>query len=156
MDTRSPDPDAITRHARLLTTLEDLLALETTDVRVSLRQASQVVVEALGADNADVFLYEPAVDGLVALGTSPTPRGRQQNAVGLNRVPLSTGSTTAQVFLTGASYASGHVDQEPEERRGIAQALGVHSAVVVALDVDGTRRGTIQVELGAGGAVYRR
>ncbi len=73
------------RHEQLLTTLEGLLAIEATEVRSALNQASDLVVQTLSADKVDIFLNDPSVDTLVALGTSDTPMGRRQVALGLNR-----------------------------------------------------------------------
>src|SRR3712207_4896716 len=66
------------RHGHLLTTLEGLMAIQATDTKTALNQASQLVAETLGADKVDVFLYEPSVDTLIAVGTSNTPMGRYQ------------------------------------------------------------------------------
>jgi signal transduction histidine kinase len=123
-----------------------LLAIPATDARTAFNQASQVVAETLGADKVDIFLYDPAVDTLVAVGTSDTPMGRRQVALGLNRLPLSNGGRTVQVFQTGKCYNSGHVEQDPDELRGVKEGLGVRSAMMAPLDVDGTRRGALQVD----------
>ena len=49
--------DHSARHAALLTALEGLRANAATDVTPALTQAAQIVVAALRADKADVFLY---------------------------------------------------------------------------------------------------
>lgn len=142
----SADAGSSPRQTRLLTTLEQLLAIQATDVRTALNQASQLVSDTLHADKSDVFLYDPDVDTLVAVGTSDTPMGNRQIALGLNRLAVSNGGKTVRVFQNGESYRSGHLDQDPEELRGITDALGVRSVIVVPLDVQGTRRGAIQVD----------
>jgi len=91
MDNRSPSPTVLRRQGQLLATLYLLLAIQATETRAALNQATQLVSEVLGADKADVFLYDPAVDTLVAEGTSGTPMGRRQIALGLDRLPLSNG-----------------------------------------------------------------
>jgi signal transduction histidine kinase len=72
--------------------------------------------------------------------------GRHQIALGLDRLPVSNGGRTAQVFQTGEPYRSGQVEQDPDELRGIKYGLHVRSAVAVALEVNGTRRGALQVD----------
>jgi len=135
-----------TREARLLSTLEGLLAIDATEVRHALNQASQLVNDTLRADKSEVFLYDAAVDTLVSSGISATPMAQRQIALGLDRLALSNGGKTVAVFQTGASFHSGHLDQEPDELRGIKEALHVRSAVVVPLDVDGVRRGALEVD----------
>src|SRR5919199_2744273 len=76
---------------RLLVTLERLLALEATDLGDTLRRTCDLVAEALGADKVDVFLHDPATETLAAAGTSDTPLGRRQHALGLDRLPLANG-----------------------------------------------------------------
>ena len=146
MDTQLPRTGDPVRHERLLTTLEGLLTIQATDVKSALDQASDLVATALGADKVDVFLYDASVDTLVALGTSNTPLGRKQKALGLDRLPLSNGGRAAQVFQTGQPHHSGHLDQDRDELPGIKDALGIRSAITVPMDVEGTRRGILQVD----------
>jgi signal transduction histidine kinase len=146
MEHESAYPDTSVRHERLLTTLEGLLTIQATDVTSALNQASDLVATTLGADKVDVFLYDARIDSLVALGTSNTPMGRQQKALGLDRLPLSNGGKTAVVFQTGQPYHSGHVERDPDELPGVKERLGVRSVLVVPLDVEGTRRGAMQVD----------
>jgi two-component system, OmpR family, sensor kinase len=141
-----PDAGATPRQVRLLTTLERLLAITAPDMRTSLNQASQLINDTLGADKVDVFRYEPAADTLVAVGTSNTPMGQRQIALGLDRLALSKGGKTAHVFKTGDPYWSGQVDQDPDELREIREVLGVRSAIVEPFDVDGARRGCLQID----------
>ena len=146
MDNTSSAPGDSARHARRLTTLEGLLAIQATEARSALNQASDLVARALGADKVDVFLYEANTDSLVAFGTSNTPMGRRQHALGLDRLPRSNGGKTAAVFETGQPYRTGHLDQEPDELPGVKDGLGVRSALVVPLDVEGERRGVVQAD----------
>ncbi len=104
MDTSSPHAATPARRERRLTTLEGLLAIQAMDVRSALDQASDLVATALGADKVDVFLYEARIDTLVALGTSDTPMGRKQHALGLDRLPLSNRGKTVEVFQSGQPY----------------------------------------------------
>ncbi len=146
MDNTSAGPGTPTTHAQLLVTLEGLLAIQATDTKSALNQASQLINDTLRADKADVFLYESAVDTLVAMGTSDTPMGRKEIALGLDRLAVSNGGKAVAVFQTGVPYLSGHVDQDPDELRGVKDALGIRSAVVVPLAVNGVRRGVLQVD----------
>src|SRR5215218_6837467 len=108
----------------LLRTLECLFAIEATDLKTALREAANRVAESLAAEKVDAFLYDPAIDSLVAVGVSDTPLGQQEQALGLDRLPLTNGRRAVQVFQSGTSYRSGQVDQDPEELRGIIHGLG--------------------------------
>src|SRR4051812_1665772 len=89
---------------RLLETLQRLLSIRDPELRPALGRATTLVGEVLGADKADVFLYEDRSDSLVAAGTSDTPMGRRQHELGLNRQPLANGGPAARVFRTGQPY----------------------------------------------------
>ncbi len=133
------DPAHVT--ARLLSTLEQLLAIEATDLSVALDQACHLVAEALAADKVDALIHDPASDSLVATGTSHTPMGRKQHAIGMNRLPVANGGQEVAVYLTGQPYATGHADQDPEQLRGMIEGLGIRSAIIVPLEVAGVHRG---------------
>ena len=126
---------------RLLATLEQLLAIEETDLHGALDRACQMVAEALRADKVDAALYDSSTETLVAAGTSHTPMGRKQHAIGMNRLPVANGGREVDVFLTGVPYATGQADQDPGQLRGMTEGLGVRSAIMVPLEVAGTRRG---------------
>jgi two-component system OmpR family sensor kinase len=128
---------------RLLSTLQELLMLDADDVASALRATSNAVGAALGADKVDVFLYEASVDMLVAAGTSETPMGRRQHALGLDRLPLNNGGRAAEVFVAGRVYRCGHVTDDSGELLGIRLDLGVRSSLGVPLDVAGRRRGVL-------------
>lgn len=145
MNTLIGNSEHMARQGRLLGTLEGLLAIQVMDAKSTLDQASQLVAETLNADKVDVFLYEDATDTLVAAGTSDTPMGRQQHALGLNRLAVSNGGSAVAVFQAGRCYRSGHVEDDPDELRGIKHGLGVRSALGAPLEIEGTRRGVLQV-----------
>ena len=126
---------------RLLATLERLLAIDETDLHGALDRACQMVAEALGADKVDAALYDASTETLVAAGTSHTPMGRKQHAIGMNRLPVANGGREVDVFLTGVPYATGQADQDPGQLRGMTEGLGIRSAIMVPLEVAGTRRG---------------
>src|SRR5918998_6861381 len=129
---------------RQFRTLERLLAIQATDLKAALTEASQLVAWVLSADKVDVFLHDPTIETLVAVGTSDTPMGRQQHALGLNRLPLANGGRAVEVYQTGRPHRNGRVDQDPGELLGVREALGVRSTLAVPLDVAGARRGVLQ------------
>ncbi|HEX2173002.1 MAG TPA: HAMP domain-containing sensor histidine kinase, partial [Dehalococcoidia bacterium] len=135
--------EAPARSDRLLETLERLLALEATDLTDSLNQAAQSIAEALEADKVDAFLHAGDVDVLVAFGTSDTPMGRRQKALGLDRLPTANGGRAVHVFRDGRPFLTGHAEDDPEELIGIREGLAVRSSVMVPLEIGGERRGVL-------------
>src|SRR5215212_10452725 len=105
-----PHPSPASDEARLLNTLQRLLAIASPELHPALDQASDLVAQALGADKVDVFLYEADKDSLVALGTSRTPMGKKQHELGLDRMPLANAGPLAQVYTTGEPYRTGRAD----------------------------------------------
>jgi signal transduction histidine kinase len=128
---------------RLLATLERLLELAPTGLQPALDAAAQLVAEALGADKVDAFLHVQAIDSLVAVGTSDTPMGRKQHAIGLDRLPLANGGRLVEVFRSGASYRTGRADEDPGELIGITRGLGIRSELAAPLAVGGEQRGLL-------------
>jgi signal transduction histidine kinase len=128
---------------RLLTTLERLLDIVPRDLDSALDAASLAVAEALRAEKVDAFLHEPATATLVARGTSPTPLGRKQHALGLHRLPIVNGGRMVEVFQTGNPRRAGRVDRDTRELRGMRVGLGIRSEVSVPLEVAGERRGVL-------------
>jgi two-component system OmpR family sensor kinase len=88
------------KQERLLVVLERLLRIDATELKLTLNQAAQLVVEAFEAEKVDFFLHDPSIDTLVALGTSDTPVGRRQHALGLDQMPIVNGGYMVEVFLT--------------------------------------------------------
>ncbi len=128
----------------LLRMLERLQAIEATEVDAALNAASQLVAEGFQADKVDVFLFDPTSETLVAVGTSDTPMGRRQHAIGLHRLPLANGGRTAEVFQSGRSFRDGRVDRDPDELVGVKEGLGVRSTIAAPFVVNGERRGVLQ------------
>src|SRR4051794_6701029 len=126
--------------------LQRLLAIRAAELRPVLDEASTLIAETFGADKVDVFVYRPDADTLVALGTSLTPMGERQRALGLDRLPLSNGGRAAWSFQTGEPYLTGHADEDSGELRGIVERLGVRSIMNHPIEVDGERRGILQVD----------
>ncbi len=136
--------DRADRDRWLLAVLQRLLTLEPGDLSAAMTEAAQQVAEVLGADKADVFLYAAEGQELVAEGTSHTPMGRGEHALGLDRLPLASGGRTVRVFESGQSYRAEHADQEdPVELPDVVTKLGVRSTLAVPLQVAGVRRGVL-------------
>ena len=131
---------------RRLVTLERLLGLDATELRPTLKQASQLVAEALSADKVDVFLHDPATQSLVALGTTDTPMARRQQSIGMDRLPIVNGGRTVEVYQSGRPCLHGQVDRDLGELPSVREGLGVRSAMICPLDVAGERRGILQAQ----------
>ncbi|HEX2035306.1 MAG TPA: HAMP domain-containing sensor histidine kinase [Chloroflexota bacterium] len=140
---RAEAPRAEPGQRRLLATLEGLLAIDVTDLRAALSDAAQRVAEALTADKVDAMFYDSAIDSLVALGSSATPMGRKQRAIGMDRLPLANGGSAVRVFRTGVPHLTGRADLEPGELAGVVEGLGIRSEITVPLDVASERRGVL-------------
>ena len=128
---------------RLLATLERLMELVPQDLDSALDAATLTLADALGCEKVDAFLYEPATSTLVARGTSPTPLGRKQHALGLHRLPIANGGRMVEVFQTGNPRRAGRVDRDTQELRGVRQALAIRSDISLPLVVAGERRGVL-------------
>ena len=131
------------RQDRLLTTLERLLELPTTDVNTTLNQAAQLVAEVLAAEKVDAFLHNSLTDTLVAIGTNDTPMGKRQQAVGMDRLLLGNGGRLVEVFLTGVPYLTGHADLDSEELVGVKVGMGVKSEIATVFEVEAQHRGVL-------------
>ena len=129
--------------ARQLSTLESLLSLSVVDLKLALEQSSDIIANAFGADKVDAFLYDPERDTLVAIGSSSQPLSALQKKHGLDVLPVSNGGRAVETYVTGASFVSGRIADDPGELRGIKEALRVRSEIAVALDVLGQRRGVL-------------
>ncbi len=135
--------DTSQRQDQLLTILEGLLELSATEVKATLNQATSLIAEVLAADKVDVFFHDPASETLVALGTSDTPMGRRQRAIGMDRLPFANGGRIVEVFLTGTSFLTGHADQDPDVLVGMKVGLGVKSMIAAVFEVKTLRRGVL-------------
>lgn len=142
-DLKSDMGEARNGRERLLVTLERLLAIPALDLPAALGEAALRVAESLSAEKVDAFLYDPAINSLVARGTSDTPLGRRQKALGLDRLPLVNGGRCVIVFETGQPFRTGHADADPEELVGVIEGLGIRSTLAVPLRVADERRGVL-------------
>jgi two-component system OmpR family sensor kinase len=131
------------RKDRLLATMERLLEVPSTDLKVALTAASDVVASALGADKVDVFLYDASRDSLVAESTSTQPLSALQHQHGLDVLQIANGGRVVQVFKTGKTFFTGHLESDPEELRGVREVLRIRSKIGIPLEVGGKRRGVL-------------
>jgi DNA-binding CsgD family transcriptional regulator len=136
--------DAAANQDRRLWVLERLLASSAAPLKPTLDQAGPLITEEIGADMVDAFLFEPETATLIALGASQTPLARQRHAAGLDRIPLTQEDRNVDVFTTGIPYLTGHADQDPKGRHGVAQVLGICSLMAVRLEVDTEVRGVLE------------
>lgn len=125
--------------------LESLLSLPAAELRPTLNTVSQVISELLHADKVDVFLIERSTQCLVAVGTSETPMGRLQQALGLDRMPLANGGRAVQAYETEKPFMTGRQEEDPEELPGIKFRLGVRSSLMVPLPIGEEIRGVLGV-----------
>jgi two-component system, OmpR family, sensor kinase len=134
------------RHpAVALRLLYQLLAIRATDLRPALSEACTLLADAFQIEKVDCFLYDDTQQALVALGTSATPLGARQQALGLDVLPLAYGGRAAWVFLHTQPFLTGHSDTDPEEHDVIKQDLGVRSSLLVPLLSDITRQGVLSL-----------
>jgi signal transduction histidine kinase len=130
---------------RQLTLLEALLRLPAGDLRSTLSHVADLVAGTTRADKIDAFLYDPARDSMVAIGSSAQPLSALQRQHGLDVLPLANGGRTASVYRNGQTFVSGRLEDDEQELRGIKEVLGVRSALGVPLEVGGERRGMLMV-----------
>ncbi len=135
---------------RLLSTLEQLLSIQVTDVKSALDQVCDLTVKALGADKVDAFLYVPEIDSLVTAGASNTALARKEHDIGMDRLPMSNGGRTVEVLQTGHSYSTGHADRDAGVLLGVRTGLQVQSMMLARFGANGDRRGVLQVLSKAG------
>jgi two-component system OmpR family sensor kinase len=131
--------------ARLLDVLERLLEIPAADLNNALLHASDRTAEALRADKVDAFLYVRERDSLIATASSSQPLSATQRKHGLDVLPISNGGRAVGVYQTGKTYASGRVDEDMDELRGIREILRVRSAIGIPLEVGGRRRGVLLI-----------
>jgi DNA-binding CsgD family transcriptional regulator len=137
------DSVPVTDSDRLLATLEGLLSIRSLELRGALDEAAMPVLNALGADKLDVFLYQPESDSLVAMGASDTPLAHRQRQLGLDRLAIANGGRVVETYRTGVSAVHGHVDEDVEELKGVKDGLGIRSQLNVPLHVNGELRGVL-------------
>lgn len=134
-----------TSSPRLLELLEALLRLPAADLKTTLEHVSNLVAGATGADKIDAFIYDPARDSLVAVGTSTQPLSALQRQYGLDVLQISNGGRVVHVYKTGETFLTGRLDLDEHELPGVKQALRIKSKLGVPLDIAGKRRGMIML-----------
>ncbi|GAC1320000.1 MAG: hypothetical protein NVSMB2_15690 [Chloroflexota bacterium] len=128
---------------RLLTTLERLLEHQPTTLKSAMDHAANLVADALSAEKVDAFLEELGTRTLVAVGTSATPLGHKQRALGLDRQAIVNGGRIAQVFENGQTHFDTDVQKDDQELIGVRRDLNVRSQIAVPLEIAGVRRGVL-------------
>jgi signal transduction histidine kinase len=130
---------------RHLDVLEALLRIPVGNLRATLSHVGDVVAAATGSDKVDCFLYDPARDCLVAVGTSTQPLSALQRQLGLDVLQLSNGGRVVHVYKTGETFLTGRLEQDPDELRGVKEGLGIRSKLGVPLEFGGQRRGMMML-----------
>ncbi len=125
--------------------MQGLLAIPAADLHAALVDACDLVARALGADKVDAFLYDPARESLVAVGTSSQPLSMKQRQVGLDVLPVANGGRVVWVFERGETFTTGRLDEDPEELRGVKQVLAIKSKIGVPINIGGRRRGMMMI-----------
>ncbi|HKO46670.1 MAG TPA: ATP-binding protein [Polyangiaceae bacterium] len=113
------------------------------ELREALTSLATRVSEVLRCEKVDAFLLDEARQTLLAMGTSETPLGDTQHALGLDNLALANGGRIVQVFESGTSHLEHHADCDPDELPGIVENLGIRSTLSVPFEVDGVRRGVL-------------
>lgn len=144
VETSPPHPEGnAATSAAMLYTLERLIAIDEVEPRQVLGQASSMIADVMSAEKVDAFIFDPGSECLVAAGTSDTPMGRRQQELGLDRIPIRLKSRESEVYESGFPYLTGHGEEDLNMTAGFVEQLGVRSLLLVALDVDGKRRGIL-------------
>jgi len=139
----SENSPSTTASVRLLTTLQRLLELPAIHRGETLHKMAQLVSQALGGEKVVVFLYDAAGQNLTAQGTSMTPIGDQEKAIGLDVLPLEDWGLIAEVYRTGQSYCKGQAHHDPVAVTEMREEPGIKSEMAVSLEIDAERRGVL-------------
>ena len=115
-----------TTQDRLLTTLERMLDIDPTSLFGALQGVATLLIDALSADDVQVFLYNPAAEALVAPSNAKTP---------VVRLPLVSGGQIVETFLSGEPAIGEATDHVRGDR--------VRSVVCVPLTVGERTQGVL-------------
>jgi GAF domain-containing protein len=140
-----PTEQQTTRRRHYLPLLQRLLSIRRPTLEETLNEASTKIAAAFQADKVDCFIHHAATDMLVALGTSETPLGRRQQALGLDRLPVQRGGRAATVFLSAQPFVTGAAHQDPDELPEIITELGIRSTIAVPLMAEERVDGVLSV-----------
>jgi two-component system, OmpR family, sensor kinase len=130
---------------RLLASLERLLQMPTGGLQTTLIQAADLIAEMLHADKVDVFLYDSTRDSLNAICSSNQPLSALERKLGLEVLQLANGGRVVWVYKTGRTFATGNLQADEEELRGVKEGLGIRSKIGVPLETGGKRRGMVMI-----------
>jgi signal transduction histidine kinase len=130
---------------RLLGTLESFLQIPTGDLKTTMIHAADLLADALRADKVDVFLYDSARDSLSAICSSSQPLSALQRRLGLDVLQLANGGRVAWVYNSGETFATGDLQSDPEELRGVKEGLGIRSKIGAPFEMGGKRRGMVMI-----------
>lgn len=132
-----------TASARLLTTSQRLLELPAIHRGETLHKMAQLVLQALGGEKVVVFLSDAVGQNLTAQGTSMTPIGDQEKAIGLDGLSLEDWEHIAQVYRTRQSYSNRRAHHDPVAVTEIREEPTIKSEMAVSLEIDAERRGVL-------------
>jgi DNA-binding CsgD family transcriptional regulator/uncharacterized protein YigA (DUF484 family) len=127
----------------VLELLSWLRQIDTASVEAAFQHVADVLATTFGAEKADAFLLDPAQDMLVALGTSRTPLGDRQRALGLNRLPIAGGGRIVWVFNGGRPFLDGDVENDDLEHIAVWRDLGIRSTLAAPFRVTPDERGVL-------------
>lgn len=134
------------RRSRLISLLQYMASTSSEGIFKEITQALEArISEVMNAQKVEVLLYNQETDELVSLQTSETPLGRAQHELGLDHLPLGKAGVLADVFRTGQPFFSNNLDTIPGFPAALKEQLGLKAAIVVALEVEGKRRGLLGV-----------
>jgi DNA-binding CsgD family transcriptional regulator len=131
--------------AQVRTVLRRLQQIDAPDLGALLTEVADLVAQTFAADKVDVFLLDRPAQALVALGTSRTPMGQREHALGLDRLRLAQGGRTVEVFRTGQAYLEDDLAGSERDLRAIREDLGVRSSVTLPLTLAGQPQGVLLV-----------
>jgi DNA-binding CsgD family transcriptional regulator len=124
--------------------LRTLLGIHTAvTVESYLAEASVVILEAMGADALDIFVYDESSASLVAISGPNLTVSRLQESIGVDRLTLKDGGLAVAVFNGGETWLTGHRVTEANERRDIVIARHSMSSVLAPITVGHITHGVL-------------
>ena len=90
-------------------------------------------------------MFDERTGTLAAIGTSTQPLSDLQKRLGLDVLPVANGGRVVEVFQTGITFVTGHLENDTDELAGVRDAMKVRSQIGVPLDVGGRRRGMMMI-----------
>jgi two-component system, OmpR family, sensor kinase len=137
--------ETVSQPQRLLEALERLLQIPTGDMKTTMIQVADLVSATLQADKVDIFLYDPTRDSLNAICSSNQPLSALERKLGLEVLPIANGGRVVWVYTTGRTFATGNLQADAEELRGVKEGLGICSKIGVPFEIAGKRRGMVMI-----------